>query len=160
MGTPANRKTNPGGRGGDEEGLIWDRASAGLRRGPLGCAPRTWSRALIGSAPVECEGRSSCAGRRHRRPVDGPRAQSPAADGGGARGRYRPRGLRTRESSACLICPEPIQMIDCSRAACYTDTRGILLLPLSSSPRLPTRRRLADALGGRSTVDPDYPARR
>jgi hypothetical protein len=33
--------------------------------------------------------------------VDGPRAQSPAADGGGARGGYRARELRTRECSAC-----------------------------------------------------------
>ena len=90
-------------------------------------APRTWSRALVGSAPlgsgvsrpergrlapVECEGRSSFAGRRHRRPVDGPRAQSPAADGGGARGRYRPRGRMTSESSACIICPESLHSID------------------------------------------------
>ena len=80
----------------------WDRPGAELReRAPL--------------APVECEGRSSCAGRRHRRPVDGLRAQSPAADGGGARGGYRPRGLRTRESSACLICPEPIHRLFASR---------------------------------------------
>jgi hypothetical protein len=120
--------------------LAWDRASAGLRRGPLGCAPRTWSRALVGSAPLGSGGFARAAGRLA--PACAPegcvgpglaasRTRSQGSAGsipeGGERGEatkhpvlcgrggYRPRGLRARESSACLICPEPIQRLGSQR---------------------------------------------
>jgi hypothetical protein len=77
-----------------------------LGRGPTHHIDGSLLRARTGQRVREQAIGKHCAGRRHRRPVDGPRAQRPAADGGGARGGCRPRGLMTRP-----VNPPPVSYV-------------------------------------------------
>jgi len=109
------------------------------RRGPLGCAPRTWSRALVGSAPVGSGGFARRGGDLQEglgafgaqpllnslspSPPAAPRAHGPELLSGAplwGQGASRGRGVRRevawavrarRASSACLTCPEPNQLL-------------------------------------------------